>query len=1181
MIKKKKRLLWILCPSLFLYFLPSLLSTKPGKAALLSIINLPNSGFVSIETLSLKWTGPQKIEKITYQTKDLDFKCDAINSSMSLTTLISKPYSIKELELINPNIKITPAKISFLRKSPNVQTASLNPAAVFSTYMQKNPLPFVGKLTICNGTFKTLDSTFTAINCCIDIHKNLDLVSVSFETKALYGKEEGVLSLHGVLENSPVLKLSIKGKSSHLPTAGIDQLLSLTNPEYSDLCQEMIGPFLDMTCIANSQDNVCKLEVLIQALKLQTDIKLTTQGSVASLIEPAFIQMHLPISRLNLPIEIPLQKNDTPISLRIEKLSFPLKEQGPLLKEASFNVKATIPSVALGNNLSAKIETTIFSTNLSEKVENTLLVTLNSPKKSSLIEIETLSLEPFSLMPQISSSCLFKKIPTLLAGEAISNALGEWIDFSLYIEGTKEHIKGSFEGKTPLLALSKINFSIEDKALTLQDSALATYTFQSNSKATLLLNQLKMSDFTNKETLQLESAIQFDPISFSQFKEEAFTLKLKIDSFDRISLSGENASFLLESAWSFKEKENSLALTKPLLLEYKANKENILSLFPFFKDLGLSNNPEIYFTAQPTSFFLQDPLKNLEVRSQIKVPNLNLKNASVSNCKLDLIFSQKTNSLQFTSEAEGLFADIRGTIYCKGVAEKPLSFPDALISSANIKLDNFPIELFEQFAPQEFEPSILLGKTITGVIELEQKEQKESLSLKIHTPFLFIEGSFKLKEDVLSLMKPLQLEYRLTPNTFQNISESLTLVKESILKGSITELHIPNISTKINPENSFIKAQVETPQLVFKNSNSQKALGIHNLSCSIEKGQKEKKIVCQAKAQTTPAGTLLLNSEIEEIFSEDGSLNISNAKITMDLTAKQIPSLALDVAFSSSEEFFIPLIGDSFSMDAKVSLQNFTGLCSLQLSSPQFSFDMNGVIVSGIFRLQENAIAKIQLTPEMSRLFLKGEDSSIRSLSAPNPLTIEVSARKFSIPLNPFSVSQIQAPLIQIKPGKIYCESAGSLNKILKLLKSKKTKAKEIEVWFAPIELHIDQGIIEVDRSEILIDNQHDIAFWGPINLPNNSINMTLGISAKTLQDSLGIKGLPKDYMLKFPIKGSLNNIELGTLSATTKIAALVLWSSKALEKLGPLGGALNQIIPPPGGEGKTPPQKHPLPWER
>ena len=159
---------------------------------------------------------------------------------------------------------------------------------------------------------------------------------------------------------------------------------------------------------------------------------------------------------------------------------------------------------------------------------------------------------------------------------------------------------------------------------------------------------------------------------------------------------------------------------------------------------------------------------------------------------------------------------------------------------------------------------------------------------------------------------------------------------------------------------------------------------------------------------------------------------------------------------------------------------------------------------------------------------------------------------------------------------------------MLGLLKSKQAgQNKQLELWFAPIDFSIRQGVLDLERTEVLVASTYDIALWGRIDIPANRVNMVLGLTAPCLNAAFNIRDLPSDYVLHIPLTGTLDHVELNKTVATSKIVALTLWQSKSVA--GPaagvggalVGGLLNKVLTPPGNEGSTPKAKKPYPWEK
>ena len=145
-----------------------------------------------------------------------------------------------------------------------------------------------------------------------------------------------------------------------------------------------------------------------------------------------------------------------------------------------------------------------------------------------------------------------------------------------------------------------------------------------------------------------------------------------------------------------------------------------------------------------------------------------------------------------------------------------------------------------------------------------------------------------------------------------------------------------------------------------------------------------------------------------------------------------------------------------------------------------------------------------------------------------------------------------------------------------------------MKLWFAPLDFHIQNGILNCERTEILIADNFQVCLWGNVDFPNNYLDGILGLTSSCLRKAFGIRNLPDDYVLQIPLQGTLTDVKINKGKAAAKIGALLLWQQKgaaasSIDK-GPggafLGELLNKLGPLPGGDQKAPPAKRPFPWE-
>ena len=138
-----------------------------------------------------------------------------------------------------------------------------------------------------------------------------------------------------------------------------------------------------------------------------------------------------------------------------------------------------------------------------------------------------------------------------------------------------------------------------------------------------------------------------------------------------------------------------------------------------------------------------------------------------------------------------------------------------------------------------------------------------------------------------------------------------------------------------------------------------------------------------------------------------------------------------------------------------------------------------------------------------------------------------------------------------------------------------------MEAWFTPVSFQLQNGRLETGRLDALLSRSVHICSWGSVNLLTEKLHMYLGLPADTLQGSFGITGLPSDYVLKIPLRGTLSHPELSTSSAAAQIASMAATQNIPLPKVGKMFEKITKTVSTVKNDKDVPPAKRPFPWER
>ena len=218
--------------------------------------------------------------------------------------------------------------------------------------------------------------------------------------------------------------------------------------------------------------------------------------------------------------------------------------------------------------------------------------------------------------------------------------------------------------------------------------------------------------------------------------------------------------------------------------------------------------------------------------------------------------------------------------------------------------------------------------------------------------------------------------------------------------------------------------------------------------------------------------------------------------------------------------------------------------------------------------LKSPVTATLHISPDLSKLVLKNiSPIYVSGFSSSEPFIIRVSDDAFSWPI-PFKKRDLHVHTAMLDMGKIQAKIGDSLASLLAILKFSSLRIGDTtSLWFTPVNFQIKEGILYTDRLDFLIDDTIHLCTWGKINLLNNKIDMILGITADALKEAFGIKGIPEDFVLQLPMKGTTNKIHIDKAKAATKIALLMTTSQgKGIlnNVLSTLGIISEKDAPPP-----------------
>lgn len=321
-------------------------------------------------------------------------------------------------------------------------------------------------------------------------------------------------------------------------------------------------------------------------------------------------------------------------------------------------------------------------------------------------------------------------------------------------------------------------------------------------------------------------------------------------------------------------------------------------------------------------------------------------------------------------------------------------------------------------------------------------------------------------------------------------------------------------------------------------------------------------------------GTLSLKGAIKDLSHPD----LANVSCDVEARVQNFPSYALKRIFPSAKKLPV-LLGETVNIDSDIHLEKGIGPIAITVNGASFKAALDGLWQKDHLLLQKPFVSSFMLTESISKSLLADVSPFfLTGVQAKNPIRLRIEPEGFQASY-PFEKENIAIGKGTLDMGKILCQNGGSLNMAISLMKLHTLSGvNEMEVWFTPVDFSLKEGILQSGRIDFLVADSLHFCSWGKVDLNQDKLRMVLGITAQAVQKAFGIRGLPENYVMQIPIRGSRGHPEINLGKAGAKIAALL--AAQAAGKKIPFGDLLGGVVGA-ATESEAPPPKKPFPWER
>lgn len=500
-------------------------------------------------------------------------------------------------------------------------------------------------------------------------------------------------------------------------------------------------------------------------------------------------------------------------------------------------------------------------------------------------------------------------------------------------------------------------------------------------------------------------------------------------------------------------------------------------------------------------------------------------------------------------------------------------------------LQEVPTPLINALLMQD-DLSPLIGPSLAVGLKahLDVSNQPASYAnLNVQSQRLTATASLKMENGAIVLDKKTnqvaQLQWTITPTGYQLLKKlamsgkaegGVTIAEPLTLVGTITTLSLPLKGNSISLDDAKIDARLTTSGARIQ------ALPPLSVTIALSSTNMAEKAILAFDASINSQSTLGLKANLSSLKA--GAL--AQMQIDATLDAKKFPLeviSALALLDPKTERQLFALIGRQMEAQAHVRLHNLNGSVSANINGNQGKLSLDGSIQKGTLFLNRAFEYEVPLTQDLIKAMSDGKASILDEIiSSDQPLRVVVEPKGFAIQLSPLDWKAATIPQGKIELGKVLARNDGQLKDTLSFLKP--VKDDKLTIWFTPIYFQMGKGMLSLKRWDMLLGNQYTFATWGQIDLNQDKLDLTLGLTERTLRTGFGVPNLSKDYMLQIPVKGRKGKISVDTSKVTTRISGLAARASGSLEGM-VVGTVLDFAAG--GFEDPTPPKPttNPFPW--
>jgi|GEM_PF-6693909 len=373
-------------------------------------------------------------------------------------------------------------------------------------------------------------------------------------------------------------------------------------------------------------------------------------------------------------------------------------------------------------------------------------------------------------------------------------------------------------------------------------------------------------------------------------------------------------------------------------------------------------------------------------------------------------------------------------------------------------------------------------------------------------------------------------------------------------------------------------------QLTVLDNKTKTLIRLHNIEGGLNSPNlsKEVRFNLQGKqiSEQGQESDLHLKGSLQEGWLQNGKFNQERFSLNASAQFHHLPAGMLceilcleELTRARMEAVFGPTVDGTL----QAQLRALQGPIQFSVAGSLGSIALDGLLNNGYLTLRTPFHLQLTPSPALGESVLQELLPILNDMvRGDQKIQLTIDPQGFYLPLRNPTLETIQIGQLTLALGRLEFDNGGQMAKIISLIRQ--TTDPIIPVWFTPIYISAQNGVIQVQRFDMLALDRFPLALWGSIDIPDDKIDMVVGLSGSALQSAFRVRVPELDYMMQFPLRGKIGSASIDKGRAAARIAALT-----AAAAGGPQGLVLGAVLGLASGvftDPKPPaPTTNPLPW--